>query len=291
MQQQLSPAALPEPMPVTRLMDRAIRLFPKVARRLLPLLLLAAWCGFLKTLKIPPVTVAATIIHLLLGFYIPICGTFVAAGAWLGTETTFRAARAQTSFRLMRRFFGIGLWMVGGMLLPCVGAALILYVVGLPVALAVLGIIPGLIYMSNRLLAGYVLVLENSTLGEAMRKSKFLMTRGRWYSPRSPYMRLSALMLLTMVFAIGIGALTGGLNAVNVSAKGGLYVEISYLLTFTALLLTELVSIFGYLCFVGFYYDLRARYEGADMMAEVAALYRQGGSAAPEQRYDPLENA
>lgn len=71
------------------------------------------------------------------------------------------------------------------------------------VLLALLLIIPGLVYLVNRMLSLYVLNREQVTVSDALRESKRLMTAEPWYRIQGPQLRLSG--MLTAIFVLGLG--------------------------------------------------------------------------------------
>jgi hypothetical protein len=140
-------------------------------------------------------------------------------------------------------------------------------------------VIPSLIYYFNRALAPVILLIEDTTISTALKKSMRLMTyhpEYSWYSSRTPMMRISGLLfvmwIINLLPGVLAGASTGALTQQitgspppppNVTQAA--LVFLSHLFVFSAVAL-------GTLTLVGFYFDLRSRCEGLDLQEQVLSL-------------------
>ena len=125
-------------------------------------------------------------------------------------------------------------------------------------------IIPGIIMAGNRILSFYILILEDTSPRDAIRRSINLMTKEKWYAMNGPLMRVSGLTALGWILAIAAGSISSGASFLLARGVGGLIATV--VLMFIAALVQHFVNCFTYLSFAGFYYDLLARYEGVDIV-------------------------
>ncbi len=68
----------------------------------------------------------------------------------------------------------------------------------------ILFIIPGFIYLVNRCLSPYVLNLRGTTVADALRESKRLMTAEAWYSTQGPQMRIAGILIAFFILSLGL---------------------------------------------------------------------------------------
>lgn len=193
-------------------------------------------------------------------FYLFVVQAIIASDAWLGKEISFSNAkqriRVATFFKIIALSLRITVITLLGLLLL---------------------VIPGIVYAVNRVLSYYILLIEDCTISEALEKSKFLMTQGKWYRFDSPVMRITGLWLILIIIAIGGGVLVGAGSALPhfASVSGA----IATLVIALGCLVTNVVTVYNATCFVGFYHDLRARYEGADLLTSIEKLEESENSA------------
>lgn len=164
--------------------------------------------------------------------------------------------------------------------------SILIRLVGLNVRIALVSfllvflfVIPSLIYYFNRALAPVILLIEDSDVPSALRKSMRLMTyhpEYSWYSSKTPMMRISGLLFVMWIINLLPGVLAGAsTGALTQQITGGpppppsvtqaALVFLSHLFVFSAVAL-------GTLTLVGFYFDLRSRCEGLDLQEQVLSL-------------------
>jgi hypothetical protein len=141
-------------------------------------------------------------------------------------------------------------------------------------AMTILGflclIIPGVHYSVTRLLAIPIYVIEEGSTRDALWRSRFLMTRGKWYSPASPMMRVSVVMFIILVV---VSSLSIGEGARDYFGWGAGVTGVGSLIIGTALsLFTQILTSVSTVVYVTFYFELRARYEGLDLLVDLEAL-------------------
>lgn len=131
-------------------------------------------------------------------------------------------------------------------------------------------VFPGIIYTVNRMLAVTIYIVEGQSMSDSLWRSKFLMTQGRWYSPSSPIMRVSVVLFVLFVVVSSLSLRYGVTEyfgwGETVSSIGALIIEV----IFGAF--TQLLTGFAAIVYVNFYYDLRSRYEGLDLLVGLEEL-------------------
>ncbi len=245
------------PMSIGKIMDRALRLTPVVFGQLF--FFYALYSAVTVAMSLPFITnnPGATIGVLVLGFIFGVMAYFalmyVSAAYWLGGTMTTSQAISKIS---------------GSIILRCLW---LFIVTGFIAFLGfLLFIIPGVIYSINRCLAPYILIVEDTSVDEAIKKSKYLMTRGKWYSLSGPYMRVTAIFIV--VFVISLTASGIQIGAAAVLAGSEFASKLSAIINFAAQLLQHFAGTVNCLCYVGLFYDLCARYEGSDLGADLDKL-------------------
>ena len=166
-----------------------------------------------------------------------------AADLWQGRSFSWRALRERLQVGLVIRtlvlWCRISIMTIGGLLLL---------------------ILPGLVYLTKRFLAPYILVIENAPLKQALNKSKYLMSRGHWYAWDGPYARLSGLMAINIAaYLVLLVFLFGGGLGFFTSRDFRFFIFLFFIIN---LLFSPILLAFGSLLYVGFYYDLQLRYGG-----------------------------
>ena len=256
------PANLLEPMSIGSILDRAVRLTPGLFDKLM--IAFGCLAAASVVINFPDVASFSILLTVLLGIFIWLFGFCIsvvtmamAAEHWHGRKITLREGMQRLSVSMLFRFIGLSI-RVG-----------IITMLGL-----LLFIVPGVIYAINRILSWYILVVEDTSIDEAVQKSKFLMTRDRWYSLSGPYMRVTAIFIVVFIVSMIAGMLTAGSMALLISDG---YVQMAgAVVQFVTLMIQYLAQALSALCYVGLYYDLRARYEGADILDDVEKLGTQG---------------
>lgn len=249
-------ATVPQPMRIGEILDRSLQLLRKMLpEALYPLLIIAGGntlvqYGFNHANSMDTVAVsflALLAIAVVTWLFYMSC-IFLASDFWQNRKTGIREAYSRVTIGLAVRSILLSLR---------IGAVTFL--------LLLLLIIPGIVYAVNRLLAYYIFFLEDTTIHESLQRSKFLMTQGKWYSLSSPLMRVSGLLLITMLISFAVGAV-GEMSALHFGSTAGS--AASLVVHFVSQFLQGSLYLFNMLVMVGFYYDLRARYEGYGLIAQ-----------------------
>lgn len=253
-----------EPKSIGKILDGGFKFLPKLAKELLPLLLLVTALQTLQNSSntlgslgldasvLGIVILASYIIAIPFQIYLYFAQILLASNAWLEKDASLQAVKKRIKFSMLWRVIGLSLRVT------------VITLLGL-----LLLIIPGIVYAVNRVLSYYILIIEDCSIKEALDKSKFLMTQGKWYQLSSPVMRLTGLWLIIMMVSLIGGLFVGGGAALG--AMG-----FASIISLTALAIGVFVAViaglFNLLCFVGFYHDLCARYQGADLMSQIENL-------------------
>lgn len=131
-------------------------------------------------------------------------------------------------------------------------------------------IIPGIVYLVNRALSPFVLNLQGTTVSEALRESKRLMTAERWYALHGPQIRITGIFIsfFLLAFAISFSGLlvVGGLTLLGLFST-----EIAVTELISGAVAKSIVLLFGivlqsWLCvyeaavLTAFFRDLQIRY-------------------------------
>ena len=264
MSQEIAVVSL-EPMRLAQILDRSLKLLPGIFRKALPWYVLLAALAMAQNLaqrqEAIIVMVAFTILQMPVAFFVFMVTTSLSADHWVGnTANGVREAMRRVSFGLAMRILGVTI---------VAFVATMLW--------SILLLIPGIIYSVNRILAWYVLIVEDTSVSESLKKSKFLMTQDKWYRSSSPWARVTGISLI-LLFVRGIPSIVVVGAAAWVSTQNIDLVVVGVIM-FVGNLVLHFFSIFSQLAFIGFYYDLRARYEGADIVAGLERLQPQGGVA------------
>ncbi|RMG42318.1 MAG: hypothetical protein D6719_06700 [Candidatus Dadabacteria bacterium] len=131
--------------------------------------------------------------------------------------------------------------------------------------------IPAIIYFVNRVLAYYALVADDLSISEALKKSKFLMTRGSWYKLSSPVMRISGLYIVIIIISFITGGVFGAGALLSVLWKTSMTASVIILLAIGQVI-NIIFQMYSVIVLTGFYYDLRARYEGMDLLETLSRI-------------------
>jgi hypothetical protein len=242
-------------MRIGQLLDRALRFTPGLFQKFIVLFVIQAICVAISQVPEYQVNVAVrgvgTLIQIVLGLYLMVAMPLLAAKHWRGERASISAIRKDISIILILKT----LWLVGR----------IAIVTGV---LAIFFLIPGIIYFVNRILAVYILLMERTSVSDAMKKSKKLMLAEKWYHNGSPWMRVSGLMFLIMVVSAFASVPTIGATVLVTQGADmmlGLLLAAFFIGSFVQLF----VQTFGALAYVGFYCDLLARYEATDILSGI----------------------
>ena len=194
-----------QPMRIGQIMDRSLRLSKELLPKLIVLYVIMA--AMQTAVQILPdmqlgdpftasiLVVGVSILQIIFGFALFLCVTFITAEHWLGNQLSVMDAFRRISFGLILRFIWLSIR---------IGFCMMFFLMLL--------IVPGIVYFVNRFLSYYVLLLEDTSTGDALRRSKTIMRHNpgkAWYSPSSPAMRLSGLMLILMLLQLIPGAIVG----------------------------------------------------------------------------------
>ncbi len=127
----------------------------------------------------------------------------------------------------------------------------------------VLFIVPGLVYATNRIMAPYILLIENLSVQDSLRKSKFLFTREPWYSLRGAMVRVSWIAFLTLALGFFAGLFFEmAFPLLSIAQNTGGFEQIPAALFLVAgALVFYGTNLYFALVYFGFYLDLRMRYD------------------------------
>lgn len=245
------------PMTVGEIIDRSLRISPKMFKKYLPLFAIISIFNSFTDTSLPKtypfVMIALFFIWIPFAIFLYYGIVILSGEMWRGKDLTWREVKSRISFKLVLKVLSLTIRVsfIGGL-----GLFLL--------------IIPGLIYFLNRSLAFYILIIEDCTVNEAIEKSKRLMTEEKWYSFSGPYTRITALFLVGMLPQFFVGVLIGLSGVENISSTAG-HVG-SFALLIVAYLFNQFFTCFTNVCFVGFYYDLSARYEGIDIVSDLQSI-------------------
>ena len=256
-------ANLPEPLQLAQILDRAGRLLPQVFMGVSVLILveaglLALWKACEAELLPAHLANVFLLMHFIPGILLYYAGILISSRYWLGGQATFADIRHQLGAQLR-----IGRVIDLCLMTLFIGFITLLFMVPL--------IIPGLIYATNRCLAVNIFLVENCTSSEAIKKSKYLMTREKWYSLSGAYVRFSGLCLVVIVIYFITAEGTTLLGEIDLGTQIGNKL-ILVAIVFIQKVFTAVTQLYSALAYIGFYYDLRSRYEGADILAELNEL-------------------
>jgi hypothetical protein len=250
-----------EPMAVGQILDRSLRLTPKLFLKLSP------WYAVLAAL-VSGMTLFSSRkeVYLVVPFFIGVIGLsfalffiviLLSREHWFGrVEAGVSDITSEINVGMVFRSFGLFIWvLVAGLLWM------------------LLFIIPGIVYYYNRILSYYILVLEDEGVRASLSKSKWLMTRGKWYHSSSPIMRITGILLVHMFVNIIFSVFSqGGGAALGMSGDFAGETVLVFVFVFISTFLSYLTGLFAGISMVGFYYDLCARYEGADLLSSIEQM-------------------
>jgi hypothetical protein len=183
-----------------------------------------------------------------------IVALYMAVAAWRGERVSLGSGIRSLRWELLLRSFSAAVW-IGffGMLR------------------LVLLVYPAFNYWLNYALTPYLILVEGMQRKSAMERSRYLMTREPWYSLTGAKMRYSGIVVVSSLLSFSVGFL--GVEGVSLSEDiEVLWVRLALMFS-TATLSAFLVwgtRVYSQVLLVGFYNDLRARYEGADLIGSDA---------------------
>ncbi len=249
-----------EPMKLGELLDRSLRLSPLVFKRLFLLFFIVATLSVVaqlpqfqdsETVSMQLLASSSALVSSLMGFYLMLVAVLLSAEYWLGNkEVTREEVKERVTIKLAARVFGLTIVVSFGTLFW------LLFLV-----------IPGIIYMLRRVLAFYILIVEDMTVKESIQKSKQIMKMGKWYKSNSPIFRISVIGLLSMI--LGMIAAAGIVGGVYIGASSSELGLATFTVVLLATLLQQLFGVFTYVAYAGVYFDARARFEGSDILADL----------------------
>lgn len=295
----IAPTTSLSPMRIGEILDRSVKLLPKILFRpfvlltygLLATVMTMVQIGYSRNPDDPLVLGSFVFASFIVGFFYSYVGVYVsllASELWHGRAPDRREIAKRSGVKLAIRFL-IANWIVGLVtMMSCLPLFAVVIVSaalfhGLPgplrliviLTLAAVLLVPPIVYWCNRLMAGYILVLEQLAISQSIRRSKKLMTDVpgvRWYSFKSPLMRVSGILLILTVvsFTPGLFAGVSSFSGFGEDRQIPFQETSSIVMHFVAQLLSAFAQVFGVISIVGFYYDLRSRSEGYDL--ELACL-------------------
>lgn len=253
-----------EPKSIGKILDGSFKFLPTLIKELLPILLIVTTLQTIQnshntlgglgldSAVLGIIILASYVITIPFYIYLYFAQILLASNAWLGKDASLQVVKKRIKFSMLWRLIGLSLRIT---VITCLGLLLL--------------IIPGIVYAVNRILAYYILIIEDCSITDALNKSKFLMTQGKWYQLSSPVMRITGLWFIVMMVSVIAGLLVGGGAALGTIGVANI---ISIVILALGVFISQVAGIFNFLCFVGFYHDLCARYEGADLMAKIENL-------------------
>ena len=274
------------PMRIGEIIDRGIALVPRLVGEpsILILLILSAavaaganhlQLGFQQNVELGRkiVLILSWIFLFLISIVVSQCFTALTvikgSALWIGDSKAVQIPTDNFTPRTLFRLVGLNF-----------------YIAFMSILLVFLFVIPSLIYYFNRALAPVVLLVEDLEIKEAVKKSMRLMTYHpdiKWYSSRTPMMRISGLLfvmwIINLLPGVLAGASTGAFTAEFSGQAPGPPTGFQFLLVFLSQLVVYSAVSLGTLTLVGFYFDLRLRCEGFDLQDQAqsaAARAAQG---------------
>lgn len=248
-----------KPMSIARIIDRALRLAPSAfSKMIVPFAVMSVLSGFINIGRLmekhPLVFFAIWLIFLALSFFIGIACMIIAKDVWFRNhDTSLKLVMKKISGKFLWKYFELSVVM---------GVNTVL--------LSLLFIIPGIIYSVNRIFSYYILVTEDTTIKEALSRSKELMSQQSWWALRGPLTRLTAIGIVVGVIQMALMSIGGALGAAQGTSAISIPVFIG--LYFIYMLGTYFVLCLQILCYAGLYNDLCIRYHGADIMQDLDSL-------------------
>lgn len=244
-----------------QIIDRSISGSAPMLKHLLPLYLVISLLPAIQQTQSVrdslSLSVMISLLWVLVSFPLSVLITLLSRDIWLERRTSLKKVWQEITPGIVLQFILLNLRIVLGT------------IVGL-----LLFIIPGVIYATNRLLAGTILLLEKPhNIEYALAKSKFILNQESWLSPYGPVGRISGIVLFSLFIQILISATSSGILAVEdvrkVINSSALEFVLHYLLDIAA----QTIGIINSLVFTAFYFDLLSRYEGYDLQ-ERTDLFR-----------------
>ena len=255
-----------EPMSIARIIDRSFKLAPGMFHKMILLLgIVAAMTVFLGEANAwfdkfgvgvfslcVFVGIGCTYLVLSLSFGI-IC-LLVANDAWLRDDLkSCRSIMNMVSGKLISNYIKLSI---------IIAVRTMLF--------SLLLLIPGIVYSVNRVFSHYILITENTSIDEAMARSKELMSQQSWWALRGPLTRLSAIGVVIFMLSLMLNGLSSGL--IFVQNRAMLPLVAIFVFKFIIALIQYFVICIQILCYAGLYHDLCIRYQGADIFHDLDSL-------------------
>lgn len=240
------------PRSIGEILDHGFTVARRVAAQLLPLfVLLAAVDAIPATWEENLALKGLHFISGLGGWLLSLAYIFIIGAEWRGKQMTLSQAFRKTSFSFIVKLTAFS-----------VRVSLV------TVFCSIFLIIPGLVYFINRVVAFGSIYFEGATTREALAKSKFLMSQESWYSLKGAKMRYTAVVVVTLVMSMvvqGVSFLFFGV--VDLEKLPTAVVSPLIFTVFVSVgVLTHLIYLYSCVLGVGFYFDLRTRYEAMDLI-------------------------
>lgn len=134
-------------------------------------------------------------------------------------------------------------------------------------------IIPGVVYMVNRIPAFYILIFEKCSISDALKRSKTLMCHNPnhpWYSSHSATMRISGILTIVMIFGLIVSLIDPAQQLSSTAAKNISFSAFIFSIASHFLLLITIA--YRNIAMVGFYKDLKNRIEGYDILECIKSI-------------------
>lgn len=255
----MSSTETPGPLPIGAILDRSFSISVKLIDRSLLstiLILTVLWAAFDTFLVINGIFVPYVIDNAVFSYLAALTIT-PAFKLWHGRRPDFETP-LETTTQIFGRIF---------LAATIAGLLSMLY--------AILLIIPGVVYYTNRVLAPYAIAIEGLGVRDALRRSKSLTTNYRrkaWYSYGAPLWRAMGIgLVVVMVILAPVIVLEAALSflAAGQEELQGLALFAENCLAYFVVLLGQVLSV---VAFLGFYSDLRTRSEALDLRAELQSI-------------------
>ena len=270
-----SEISLPPPLRIGVILDQSIRLFPKLMRNI--------WFYYLALAVFPAVqqipivsynwvlSLSLSFVFLLASYPLSILVTFISAAVWVNEPLDIKTAWKRVTFNMLFKT----------VVLSTIIATLSFF--GL-----LLFVIPGIVYYMNRILAINIMVLEGRSVGFSLRKSRHLMTREKWWKSSSPLVRVNGLLLFFLITYTFVSLISGAVSALTMQESFPFSQSVVFLFQYGLGLISMLIPLLNQLCFVGFYFDLRSRYEALDLFSELEKVSSSTKNRSPCQARSAL---
>lgn len=276
------------PMKLSGLFDKSFQLTPKIFKVLFPFYVLVAFLdggSFFfagpgaQNLSESPANIfsysAILLVRSAVAFYLFLLVPLITVDTWKNAAPTpLETIRKKISWGLVGRFVLLGIRISTGVILilllcvaPIMGLSALLSQPWI-MFLIPLGFIPPVLYLFYRVLSYYILIIEDRTVVESIKKSREVMKLGKWYKSTSPLFRVAVLGFFLMVLQGTLGGILGYAQAPGTVGQIGLGAACAA--SGVNSLLMSFVGVFSLIAYTAVYLDAIARFEGADLLDDIS---------------------